>query len=133
VVAPLKYFGIDAGLSRANSPQPQPDLGRRLETVVAQHLRRRASSTGARGRAAAAYAGERDRWECDLVTADEAIQVCFELTPANRVREVAGVIEGARLPGRRRPRIVTFDQSDRLREDGVDVDVVPAWQWLSAP
>lgn len=132
VVAPHKYFGIDAGLSRANSPQPQPDLGRRLETVVAQHLRRRASSTGARGRAAVAYAGERDRWECDLVTGDEAIQVCFELTPANRAREVAGVIEGSRLPGRRHPRIVTFDQSDRLREDGVDVDVVPAWQWLSA-
>jgi hypothetical protein len=59
---------MHAGLSRANSPQPQPDLGRRLETVVAQYLRRRASSTA-------------------------------------------------------------FDQSDRLREDGVDVEVVPAWQW----
>jgi hypothetical protein len=46
---------------------------------------------------------------------------------------VAGVIEGAHLPGQRRARIVTFDQSDRLRENGVDVEVVPAWQWLSAP
>lgn len=26
----------------------------------------------------------------------------------------------------------TFDQSDRLREDGVEIEVVPAWQWLAA-
>lgn len=131
VVAPTKYFAIDCGLSRANSPQPQPDLGRRLETIVALHLRRRPSSPAARGRAALAYAGERDRWECDFVTPDEAIQVCFELTPENRARELTGALEAARLPGRRRARIVTFDQSDHLREDGVDVEVVPAWQWLS--
>jgi uncharacterized protein len=132
VVAPLKYFGVDSGLSRANSPHPQPDLGRRLETVAAQHLRRRTSSPATRGRAAVTYAGERDRWECDLVTADDAVQVCFELTPANRGRELTGVVEAAKLPGHRRPCVVTFDQSDRLREGGLEVEVVPAWQWLWA-
>lgn len=132
VVAPVKYFPVDNGLARANSAQPQPDRGRRLETAVAQHLRRRAgSSPVSRGRAAVAYAAERDRWECDFVTAEEAIQVCFELTEATRAREVKGVLDAARLPGGRRPVIVTFDQSDRLREDGVEVAVVPAWQWLS--
>jgi predicted AAA+ superfamily ATPase len=69
--------------------------------------------------------------ECGFVTAEEAIQVCFEPTEANRGREVKGVLEAARLPGVRRAVVVTFDQSDRLREDGVDVSVVPAWQWLS--
>jgi predicted AAA+ superfamily ATPase len=131
VVAPVKYFPIDCGLSRANSPQSQPDLGRRLETIVALHLRRRRRSPAAASRPAVAWAGERDSWECDFITADEAIQVCFEVTPANRARELTGAVEAARLPGRRRPRIVTFDQSDRLREDDVEVEIVPAWRWLS--
>jgi len=132
VVAPAKYYAVDPGLLRANSPQSQPDMGRRLETAVAGHLRRRAaSSPAARGRAALSYAAERDLWECDFVTPDEVIQVCFELTPANRAREVTGALAAARLPGRRRPRIITFNQTDRLREDGVEIDVVPAWQWMS--
>jgi len=118
-------------LSRANSPQRQPDLGCRLETLVALHLRRRARSPVAASRLAVAWAGERDLWECDFVTADEAIQVCFEVTPSNHARELTGALEAARLPGRRRPCIVTFDQSDRLREDGVEVEIVPAWRWLS--
>jgi len=120
VVAPVKYYPIDCGLSRANSPQWQPDLGRRLETLVALHLRRRARSPVAASRLAVAWAGERDLWECDFVTADEAIQVCFEVTPSNRARELTGALEAARLPGRRRPCIVTFDQSDRLREDDIE-------------
>ena len=40
VIAPAKYFAIDNGLRRANSPQVQPDLGDRLESAVALHLRR---------------------------------------------------------------------------------------------
>jgi hypothetical protein len=130
VVAPAKYYPVDTALARANSPQPQPDLGRRLESAVAQHLRRRAAR-GSRGRPEVAYADERDRWECDFVTAGEAIQACYALTPANVARELGGAVAGARLPGRRTPRIVTFDQTDRLREASLDVEVVPAWQWMS--
>ena len=40
VIAPAKYYAIDNGLRRANSPQVQPDLGHRLENAVALHLRR---------------------------------------------------------------------------------------------
>ena len=128
VVAPAKYSAVDTGLSRANSPQPQPDVGRRLETAVALHLKRRASSTS---RAPLSYADERDRWECDFITPDEAVQVCFEVDAANRARKLSGALEGARLPGRRRPRVVTFDQTGRLREDGTEIDIVPAWRWMT--
>ena len=149
VIAPAKYYAIDCGLRRANAPQAQPDLGRRLENAAALHLRRlhpgataalrqNQATTSATGHARGAtssrhvcYAGERDSWECDFVTRDEAIQVCFELTPANRERELRGAVEGARLLGSRRARVVTFDQTDQLREDGVAVDVVPAWQWMA--
>jgi len=135
VVAPAKYYAIDSGLRRANSPQPGPDHGRQLENVVAMHLRRMTASAPVSRRtsdgAAFSYAGERDRWECDFVTPDEAIQVCFELTAANRLRELRGLVEAARLPGgRRRLRVLTFDQTDRVREGGLDIQVIPAWRWM---
>jgi len=123
VVAPAKYYAIDNGLRRANSPQVQPDIGHRLENAVALHLRQRTRDL--------AYAGERDLWECDFVTSDAAIQVCYELTPANRQRELRGVIEGVKLGGQRRAIVVTFNQSDHLREEDVEIEVVPAWRWLT--
>lgn len=121
-VSPSRYYAVDNGLRRATSPQRQPDVGHRLENAVALHLRRQGGDL--------AWAGERDSWECDLVTSEEAVQVCLELTPQNLAREVRGVVEAARLPGRRRAVVVTLDQTDRLREDGVEVDVVPAWSYL---
>ena len=102
--------------------QTQPDVGHRLENAVALHLRRHTP--------ALSYAGERGLWECDFVTPDAAIQVCMELTPANRSRELRGVVEGSRLRGRRRGLVITLDQADRLVEDGVAIDIVPAWRWM---
>ena len=124
VVAPPKYYAIDNGLRRANSVQSQPDVGHRLENAVALHLRRRTPELS--------FAGERGTWECDFITPDAAIQVCAELTPTNRRRELRGVVEGMRLRGRRRGLVITLDQSDHLVEDGVAIDVVPAWRWMSS-
>jgi predicted AAA+ superfamily ATPase len=123
VVAPAKYYAIDNGLRRVNSPHGQPDLGHRLENAVAIHLRRQTREVF--------YAGERGLWECDFVTSDAAIQVCLELAPANRARELRGVIEGTRLRGHRRAVVVTLDQADRLIEDGVEIEIVPAWRWMA--
>jgi predicted AAA+ superfamily ATPase len=53
------------------------------------------------------------------------------LTPANRGRELRGVVEGARLRGGRRGLVITLDQADHLVEGGVAIDVVPAWRWMS--
>jgi len=122
VVAPAKYYAIDNGLRRANSPQLQPDLGRRLENAVALQLRRQSRDLH--------YAGERDLWECDFLTAEAAIQICLELTPANRGRELRGVVEATRLRGQRRALVLTLNQTDRLIEEGVEIKVQPAWQWL---
>jgi hypothetical protein len=119
----VRYYSIDNGLRRANSPQRQPDLGHRLENAVAIHLRHRGIQPE--------HAGERDAWECDFVTRDEALQVTMALTVDNRRREVRGAVEGARLARARHARILTFDQADHLREEGIEVLVVPAWQWMT--
>ena len=40
-VSPNKYYAVDNGLRRANSPQPNPDVGHRLDKAVFLALRRR--------------------------------------------------------------------------------------------
>jgi hypothetical protein len=123
VVSPAKYYAVDNGLRRANSPQATTDLGHRLENTI--YLALRASGESVH------YAGERDRWECDFVTPTAAIQVCAGLNDHNRERELRGAAAAANLQGRR-ARILTLDQSDRLEMDGVSVEVLPAWRWLLA-
>lgn len=125
VVTPNKYYAIDNGLRRANAPAPgAPDLGHRLENAVYLALRQQGDPV--------CYAGEKDRWECDFVTAAAAIQVCAELTPANRSREIGGLTRACRIRGKRRALILTLDQRDRLTEDGIEIAVQPAWEWLQA-
>lgn len=125
VVTPSKYYAIDNGLRRANSPQMTADLGHRLENAIYLALRRQ--------RIAVSYAGEMHQWECDFVTDAEAIQVCVALKPENADRELRGALRGAALPGYRRPLILTLDQRDRVSFDGVSVEVQPAWEWLTRP
>lgn len=122
VVAPNKYYAIDNGLRRANSPQSTSDVGHRLENAIFLALRRHKNSV--------CYGGEKDQWECDFVTDTHAIQVCVRLTTDNAERELRGAVQGAALPGKRRPLILTLDQRDQVAANGVMVDVLPAWEWL---
>jgi predicted AAA+ superfamily ATPase len=125
VTSPPKYYAVDTGLAAASSPNPTPDLGRKLENAVLLALRRRGASP--------AFAAAPHEWECDFVTKDLAIQCCVRLTPENRERELRGLDQAADLPGRAGKRdllIVTLDQEDSLREGGRRIRVVPAWKWL---
>ena len=122
VVAPNKYYAIDNALRRVNSPSLTADVGHRLENAVFLALRQRGLKP--------CYAGQKDSWECDFITDDYAIQVCANLTPFNRERELEGVRQGCALPGKRRGLIVTLDQRDALSLDGGSVEVIPAWEWL---
>jgi uncharacterized protein len=124
VVAPNKYYCVDNGLRRANSPQLTTDLGHRLENAVFLALRR--------GGEPIAYASEKDSWECDFVTPTMAIQVCAELNPYNRDREVRGALRAAALPGGRRPLILTLDQKDLIETDGLTIKVQPVWEWMAS-
>jgi hypothetical protein len=126
VVSPPKYYAIDPGFRTANTPNPTPDWGRRLENVVLLTLRRRG--------AAPTFAAETHQWECDFVTPDAAIQVCAELTPQNRARELLGLRAAARLPGvrgcHRQRFVLTLNQRDTLKEEGETITVLPAWEWV---
>lgn len=128
VTSPPKYYAIDTGLAAANSPNPTPDLGRKLENAVLLTLRRK-------GAEPAFAAASHDEWECDFVTPDLALQCCAHLNPENQQRELRGLLQAATLPGStgkrgRRRLIITLDQEDELKVAGHLVHVVPAWKWL---
>ena len=127
VTSPPKYYAVDTGLAAANSPNPTPDLGRKLENAVLITLRRMG--------AAPTFAAAPHEWECDFVTADLAIQCCARLTPENRRRELRGLLQAASLPGSAKKRgrellVITLDQEDSLTEEGQTIRVIPAWKWL---
>ena len=127
VTSPPKYYAVDTGLAAANSPNPTPDLGRKLENAVLLTLRR--MGTGP------TFAAAPHEWECDFVTASQAIQCCARLTPENRQRELRGLIEAAKLPGGQQGKgrellVITLDQEDALTEQGLKIRVIPAWKWL---
>jgi uncharacterized protein len=127
VTSPPKYYAVDTGLATANSPNPTPDLGCKLENAVLLTLRRMGT--------APAFAAAPHEWECDFVTADLAIQCCARLTPENRQRELRGLIQAAKLPGSIKKRnrellVITLDQEDVLTEEGHRIRVRPAWKWL---
>ena len=127
VTSPPKYYAVDTGLAAANSPNPTPDLGRKLENAVLLTLRRMGT--------APTFAAAPHEWECDFVTASQAIQCCARLTPENRQRELCGLIEAAKLPGGQQGKgrallVITLDQEDALTEQGLKIRVIPAWKWL---
>ncbi len=79
VVTPNKYYAVDNGLRRANSPQLTPDVGHRLENAVFLALRRRGESV--------AYTSEKNSWKCDFVLTQPFRTVC----PGAAAKGVLGI------------------------------------------
>ena len=99
--------------------------GRLLENVVAVELFRRR-------RRAFYYKGTN---ECDFVIQEgtrvvEAWQVCWELTPSNEKRELAGLAEAMRELGVPRGGILTYAQEGTRKIEGKTMPILPVWKWL---
>ncbi|MBP7636453.1 MAG: ATP-binding protein [Kiritimatiellae bacterium] len=123
VVAPPKYYAIDNGLRRANSPQTTPDNGRRLENAIALEMLRLGMKP--------CYADERAAWECDFVTGDTVWQACWQLTDENLKREARGLLAAKALSRAKRMVVLTaHNQRQTLTRDGEKIEVIPAWEWL---
>ena len=102
------------------------DKGRKLENLVYIHLRKTYREL---------YFFD-EKGECDFVamkngTVDALVQVCFELTPDNLQREMNGLQKAMKYFNVKKGTIVTFKNSDLFRENGYDIEVVPAYQFLS--
>ena len=59
---------------------------------------------------------------------EELVQVCWELTPENREREINGLVAAAEATGCGKCSIVTWEQEDTILQGSLSISVVPAWR-----
>ena len=124
-VSEKKLYCIDTGMRNAVAFRFSGDTGRLLENCILIELLRRKKSV---------YFFRNHR-ECDFVTEEEgvitgAIQVCFELTPENREREIGGLTSAMAAHGLSEGRLITCCQEKTFTQDGRIIHVLPAWKWL---
>lgn len=123
--APAKYYMADVALRNAVLLPESEDAGKALENIVYLNLER--------------TLGEEDRIfyyneakECDFVlqrgdTVAELVQVCWHLNEDNKGRETGGLLAASQATGCTHCTIYTFDQQMTLEENGLRIEVRPAW------
>ncbi|MEM6803578.1 MAG: ATP-binding protein [Bacteroidota bacterium] len=125
-INPKKLYAIDTGLVEVNSASFSDDLGRKLENLIFLHLRRTYKEIY--------YFSEKG--ECDFIVFEkgvikEIIQVCAEINPANRDREINGLKEALNFFEVSHGSLITLRQKDHFSDDGKKIEVIPAHEFLS--
>lgn len=72
--------------------------------------------------------------EVDFYVPDEglAIQASFSLEDMDtRKREVAALITLNKVYPIRKAIIITYDEEEIIEEDGITIEVIPIWKWLT--
>ena len=126
LINPRKVYAIDLGMVNVISNSITEDLGRKLENLIFLHLRRKYTELF--------YFD--DKGECDFVAMQnsqvvELVQVCYELTPDNLKKEKNGLLQAMRFFNLFKATIVTFSNSDSIKEDQYEIMVVPAYLYLT--
>jgi predicted AAA+ superfamily ATPase len=118
---PAKIYLGDVSLCKRVTSE---DLGRVLENIVFIELRRRYEELF--------YFMEEK--ECDFIAKDKetfsAYQVCFELTPENREREISGLLIACKWLGIQKGLLLTYDQEEEIEREGIEINILPVWKWL---
>ena len=119
---PAKVYLVDTGLARRIA---SGDLGYLLENAVFLELKRR-------GYEMSYFAGAR---EVDFLARRDGektlpVQVSWELTPANRDREVEGLLEACRVLGLSEGLMLTDDQEEDIKLGAVRISVRAVWRWM---
>ena len=120
-----KVYCIDNAFLNLVSFETSENLGRKLENLVYVELRRRDLTVH--------YHCE--KYECDFIISlknkvIQVVQVCYQLDYENNEREVRGLTEAASLHNLKEGLILTMDQEEVKRENGIEITILPVWKWL---
>ncbi|MDR3188326.1 MAG: ATP-binding protein, partial [Prevotellaceae bacterium] len=126
-VSNKKLYTIDNGLRNTVAFSFSEDSGRLLENAVFIDLKRRNSGSE--------LYFHRDKRECDFIVRDgasivQAVQVCDQLTPENRQREIEGLLEALERYKLPRGTLVTKDTELTEKHGNKYIDIIPAWKWF---
>lgn len=120
-----KSYVIDQGMGAALDYKLSQDKGRLLETTVALELFKQGKHI--------AYV--QNGSECDFVvikkgTVIEAIQVTYDLSGKAKKREVNGLVDACQKFDLKTGTVLTFDQQDERKVDGIEIHITPTWQYF---
>ena len=127
MINPRKIYVIDPGIINVASIAFTENKGRLLENLIYWELRRQGKEL---------YYYNENKAECDFVVMqneklERVIQVCYELLPENRDREIRGLTEAMDFFKTDNGLIISFNQQDAFMYNGKRIEVLPAWQYLS--
>jgi len=124
--AQKKTYVIDTGFGAALDYKLGQDRGRLLETTVALELLKQDKQI--------AYA--QNGSECDFVIMEKgmvrcAIQVSISLEDEKtREREINGLVRICIKHHLTEGTILTFDHTEELEQEGINIKIIPAWQYF---
>ena len=126
-INPKKVYCIDTGFAQANSLSFSEDTRRLLENCVYLALRRKYKE----------IYYFKEKGECDFIVKEaqdilHIIQVCAEIHPDNKAREVNGLLAALTFFSKTEGLILTLNQEDVLMINDVKVRLLPVWKWLQS-
>jgi uncharacterized protein len=126
LINPRKIYCIDNGLLNAISSTLTQDEGRKLENIIFMHLRRSYTELF--------YFDEGG--ECDFVVLKNSkvemlVQVCHSLNQDNLDREVNGLLKAMKFFNCKNGKIVTLNDKDKITIDGFEIEVMPAYRFMT--
>ena len=128
-----KIYAIDWQLAHAVTPGEGIDLMRKFENCIFIELKRRGYDLY--------YYTTRNGFEIDFIAISRKrkkyekilAQVCYKISSEDVLkREIRGIPETMLYLNIDRAFIITFDQEDIIKIDGVSIEIIPAWKWLVA-
>ena len=129
IVNPRKIYITDFGIIKVTSTAFTENKGHLLENLIYCELMRQGKEL---------YYFNENRAECDFIVMkngklERVIQVCYELLPENRDREIRGLKEAMDFFKTDQGMIVSFNQRDAFMHNGNRIEVLPAWEFLLSP
>lgn len=134
LIAPKKAYMIDNGFISAKAVPLSRDSGKLMENLVFTELLK----SGVRANIELFYYKTRNNKEVDFVikkgaVVTELIQVAYDISnPDVRTREISALLEAKDELHAEKCTILTWDEKERIRQKGVEINVVPLWEWLIA-
>jgi predicted AAA+ superfamily ATPase len=125
MITPRKLYSADNGLITVNSASFTDDRGRKLENIIYTHLRLAHKSVFY-------FSGKS---ECDFIVIRKGkkplvFQSCHTLDRDNLDREIGGLYEALTFFKQNEGIIVTLNQTDIFRSNGLTAHVIPVWEFL---
>ncbi len=131
LLAPRKVYPVDTGLATAMSLKSHPSRGKLIELAVFLELKRQLSYSLTQGEL---FYWRDEKGEVDFILRADGmlpIQVTFSLDGTSD-RELGNLFRVAKALRVKRGLVVTWEDEEKLVKDGVKIEVVPLWRFLTA-